>query len=217
MPIVRWSRKFGCDLDVKQWRPSRIKGRNTRGRVPGKERQGEDGRAKEPATRTRCGLLSGLSDSEVLEERREREQNENDPWSVHHPQRWDGEGSQGVVIRGHRSWLAGVAGEEGGQGGFGDPLTVGLILEQQPRGEDEEARCGDHHWLEVLDIDVEVQSRPAGHPSRTTVCDTIVVLAGGRHCCIGLGGVGSHLQMKIWHFAMAFATWWTFFCGPCSS
>ena len=25
---------------------------------------------------------------------------------------------------------------------------------------------------------------------RLTVCDTIVVLAGGRHCCIGLGGVG---------------------------
>ena len=42
------------------------------------------------------------------------------------------EGSQGVVIRGHRSRLAGVAGEEGGQGGFGDPLTVGLILVQQP-------------------------------------------------------------------------------------
>ena len=74
------------------------------------------------------------------------------------------EGSQGVVIRGHRSRL------EGGQGGFGDPLTVGLILVQQPRGEDEkEARCGDHHWLEVLDIDVEVQGRPAaaGLPSRT--------------------------------------------------
>ena len=72
------------------------------------------------------------------------------------------EGSQGVVIRGHRSRLAGVAGEEGGQGGFGDPLTVGLILVQQPRGEDEkEARCGDHHWLEVLNIDAEVQGRPA--------------------------------------------------------
>ena len=51
---------------------------------------------------------------------------------------------------------------------FGDPRTVGLILVQQPRGEDEkEARCGDHHWLEVLDIDVEVQGRPAGLPSRT--------------------------------------------------
>ena len=27
-------------------------------------------------------------------------------------------------------------------------------------------------------------------PRPPTVCDTIVVLAGGRHCCIGLGGVG---------------------------
>ena len=78
------------------------------------------------------------------------------------------EGTQGVVVRGHRSRLAGVAGEEGGQGGQGDPPTVGLTLVQQPRGEDEKkARCGDHHWLEVLDIDVEVQGRPAGLHSRT--------------------------------------------------
>ena len=78
------------------------------------------------------------------------------------------EGSHGVVIRGHRSRLTRVAGEEGGQGGFGDPLTVALVLVQQLRGEDEkEARCWDHHWLEVLDIDVEVQGRPAGLHSRT--------------------------------------------------
>ena len=77
------------------------------------------------------------------------------------------EGSQGVVIRGHCSRLTGVAGEEGGQGGFGDPLTVDLILVQQPRGEDEkEARCWDHHWLEVLDIDVEVQAAGLHSPTK---------------------------------------------------
>ena len=36
-----------------------------------------------------------------------------------------------------------------------------------------------------------------------TVRDTIVVLAGGRH--LGWAALGSHLQTKIWHFAMAFA------------
>ena len=78
-----------------------------------------------------------------------------DPSSI----RKDGtdEGSQGVVLRGHRSRLAGVAGEEGGQGSSGDPPTVGLILVQQPRGEDEkEARCGEHQLSEVLGIDVEL-------------------------------------------------------------
>ena len=34
----------------KKKRPTRITGRNTRGREPGKERQGEDSRAKGPAT-----------------------------------------------------------------------------------------------------------------------------------------------------------------------
>ena len=33
-----------------QRRPTRIEGRNTSGKVPGEERQGEDSRAKEPAT-----------------------------------------------------------------------------------------------------------------------------------------------------------------------
>ena len=47
---------------------------------------------------------------------------------------------------------------------------------------------------------VENRSRVKGPPQQVvdgglsmaaiTVCDTIVVLAGGRHCCIGLGGVG---------------------------
>ena len=36
-------------------------------------------------------------------------------------------------------------------------------------------------------------------PRPRTVRDTIVVLAGGRHC-IGLGGVGLHLQAKILPF-----------------
>ena len=50
-----------------------------------------------------------------------------------------------------------VAGEEGGQGSSGDPPTVGLILVQQPRGEDEkEARCGEHQLSEVLGIDAEL-------------------------------------------------------------
>jgi len=108
----------------------------------------------------------GLRSTRGEKGERTNEKSDPDPSTI----RKDGtdEGSPGVVIRGHRSRLAGVAGEEGGQGGFGDPLTVGLILVQQPRGEDEkEARCGDHHWLEVLDIDVEVQGRPAGLPSRT--------------------------------------------------
>ena len=142
--------------------------RDTGGEILGEEHKEKTDEQRSPQRRTRCGLLSGPSDSEVLEERREREQTRRvslDPSTI----RKDGtdEGSQGVVLRGHRSRLAG-AGEEGGQGGFGDPLTVGLILVQQRRGEDEkEARCGDHHWLEVLDIDVEVQGRPAGLHSRT--------------------------------------------------
>ena len=36
--------------------------------------------------------------------------------------------------------------------------------------------------------------------------DSIVVLAGGRRRCIGLGGVGFALRTKIWHFGQAFAT-----------
>ena len=46
-----------------QCRPSRIKGRNTRGKVLGKERQGEDGRVEKPATCTCCGGLDWPSDS----------------------------------------------------------------------------------------------------------------------------------------------------------
>ena len=73
----------------------------------------------------------------LLEEKREKEQTRKvtlDPSAICE----DGtdEGTQGVVVRGHRSRLAGVAGEEGGQGGPGDPPTVGLTLVQQPRGED---------------------------------------------------------------------------------
>ena len=125
MPIVRRSRKFECDLDVKQWRmrqkrqlvpqgqgkkaaqgetpaarkngankgtvkgregeSSRLpvnepmtgtlehrasrsdyrrnKGRNTRWKELGKERQGEDGRVEKPATSTCCGGLDWPSDS----------------------------------------------------------------------------------------------------------------------------------------------------------
>ena len=69
------------------------------------------------------------------------------------------ERTQGVVVRGLRSRLAG-----GGQGGPGDPPTVGLILVQQPRGEDKKkARCWDYHWLEVREIDVEVQVNQQGY------------------------------------------------------
>ena len=49
----------------------------------------------------------------------------------------------------------------------GDRPTVGLILVQQPRGEDErKARCEDQQF-EVLGIDVEVRGQPAGPHSRT--------------------------------------------------
>ena len=73
-----------------------------------------------------------------------------DPSSI----RKDGtdEGSHSVVLRGR---LAGVA--EGGPRSLGDPLRVGHILVQQPRGEDEkEARCGEHRLSEVLGVDVEL-------------------------------------------------------------
>ena len=73
------------------------------------------------------------------------------------------EGSRSVVLRGQRSRLDVVAGEEGGQWCSGDRPTVGLILVQQPRGEDErKARCEDQQF-EVLGIDVEVGDQPAGH------------------------------------------------------
>ena len=42
-----------------------------------------------------------------------------------------------MVLRGQRSRLDVVAGEEGGPWCSGDQPTVGLILVQQPRGEDE--------------------------------------------------------------------------------
>ena len=73
------------------------------------------------------------------------------------------EGSRSVVLRGQRSRLDVVAGEEGGQWCSGDRRTVGLILVQQPRGEDErKARCEDQPF-KVLGIDVEVGDQPAGH------------------------------------------------------
>ena len=77
------------------------------------------------------------------------------------------EGSRSVVLRGQRSRLDVVAGEEGGQWCSGDRPTVGLILVQQPRGEDErKARCEDQQF-EVLGSDVEVGGQPAGPHSRT--------------------------------------------------
>ena len=52
--------------------------------------------------------------------------------------------------------------------GEGDQTTAGHIPVLQLQGENgKRARCWDHDWLEVLDIDVEVQSRPAGLHSRT--------------------------------------------------
>ena len=65
------------------------------------------------------------------------------------------------------------------------------------------------HFVQMKQVlAVRVGTKKVVHCVRwwPTVCDTIVVLADGRHWLHWLAALGSYLQTKIWHFAIAFAT-----------